>query len=75
MKLENFLFKFNFIMFADNVTLHFDDNRTETLSNVSNSELISLYNWATANRLLISSQKTYFMTSTNRVVTIPPKKN
>ena len=72
--ITKFSSKFNCILFADDLTLYFDDNSTETLTNVCNSELINLYNWATANRLSINSHKTYFMTFTNRKVTIPPIK-
>ena len=66
--------KCNSILFADNLSIHFDDNSTEALSNVCNSELTDLYNWATANGLSIHLKKTYFLTFVNRIVTIPPKK-
>lgn len=57
---------FDFIMFADDTTLHcplsrFSNNYTDTTSNLINKELDNIFSWFCANKLTINASKTKLM--------------
>ena len=62
------------ILYADDTTLSLRNNSVNTLIQNSNEQLNSFYDWSTANRLTINTDKTFYMIFTNRKLdpNIPP---
>ena len=54
------------ILYADDTTLCLRSNSIDDAINRANIEIINFYDWATANRLTINTDKTFTMTITNK---------
>ena len=62
------------ILYADDTTLSLRNHSANILIQNANDQLTSFYDWSTANRLTINTDKTFYMIFTNRKLdpNIPP---
>ena len=56
------------LLYADNTTLFYNHNNLETLCTRLSADMDIIYNWFTANKLIVNERKTGFLIFTNKLV-------
>ena len=55
--------KIKFLLYADDTTIYVQGQQIEEMVNILNTELITVSNWITSNRLTLNVSKTFYMAS------------